>query len=218
MQDDTIIEGSEVQEAIAQETGDWENEDNPELGDMAATATSRADQPRTMDFHVQMRSYTLNAFEEMIVEAAARQVANGLSGDIPKAVESRAIEIAEREIDAKLEPIASDLFDQPMVPERYGKGETLTLREYIGLVGRDFLSEKVTLSGKRAGRYERGEPRINHIVAQVLEKRFKKEIEAAFVELKKEVQAQINSQLSGVIDTERKRLADALGFTIKTTR
>jgi hypothetical protein len=171
-----------------------------------------------MDFHVQMRGYNLDTLETIVIEAAAKQIARGLGDDVPNRVQDEAIKLASKAIDDKLSPIVSDLFEQPILSRSYAKEETLTLREYIGLVGSQFLTTKVTRDGEPAGVYDRGEPRINQIISKVLEKRFKKEIEAEFAKLRDEVRDQIASKLDETIESERQRMADSIGYEITKRR
>lgn len=219
MSDDTIIEGVEIAEAIAEETCDWEDENAQEIADMGATQGDKSGEPQTMDFHVQMRSYTLANLEQVIIEAAAKQVRTGLPANTDKLIQEKAIELADKAITAKLEPITRELFDQPMLSTRYREKEPLTLSEYIGLVGKDFLTTRVKRDGTpTTSSYDHGEPRINRIIAEVLEKRFQKEISEAFADLRNHVKARLDVELNAVIEAERKRLADSLGYELQKRR
>ncbi|MBI1234729.1 MAG: hypothetical protein GC208_09535 [Alphaproteobacteria bacterium] len=219
MTDETIIEGGEIAEAIATETGEFDSVELQELADMDATVSEKPAEPNTMSFHVQMRGYTLGSLETVIIEAAAKQIRSAMPRDTEQRVQDTAIEMANAAIAAKLGPITGELFDQPIVSSRWEKKEPMTLREYIGLVGKDFLTTRVKRDGTPStSRYDQSEPRINWIIADVLEKRFKDEITAAFVELKNHVRVQLDSTLNAVIDAERKRLAEALGFDLKKSR
>ncbi len=218
MSDNTIIAEGELAEIQAQETGEWEAEGLEELADMSATAAP-VTPPSRMEFHVQMGGYTLDALEETIIAAAAKQIERKLAADVPKRVEAAALQMAEKAITDKLAPIASEFFDQPMIREPFSKRDPVTLREFIGLAGRDFLATRVGRDGKPVTSiHDYGEPRINRIVKEVLEKRFADEIKAAFSDLQKEIRAKLQEDLTAIIEAERKRMADALGYEIKAKR
>ena len=215
-----IIEGQEIAEQIAEETGEWEGEGLQELSDMDATE-GPVSPPSRMEFHVQMGGYTLSALEGVIIEAAAAQLSRKLPSDVNKRVQEEAIKMADKAITDKLAPIAKDLFDQPILTDKFvtkKADQALTLREYIGLVGREFLTMKVDHEGKPAGNFERGEPRINRIVSDVLDERFAADIKAAFEELRKEARAALDAKLNAAIAEERERLSKSLGYALEVKR
>jgi len=174
-----------------------------------------------MEFHVKMDSYTLHGVEDMIVHTAAKQLISGYGdASLKKRVEEAAAEMLSQKINSVLEGVAKDIMDQPMTPKFPGsKSEPVTLREFVGLCGREYLSQQVDREGNPAsGRYGGNSPRVEFIISSVLNKQFKAAIDAATSEIRKEAAAAIEARLKSMIDDERKRIADAVGFEIKRSR
>ena len=134
------------------DTMELDEDDDYEVDGSDLSAT---DAPTTegMEFHVQMKSYTLRDFDDMVVEAAAR-VMLGRHGDrdIAKQIEAKCIDLLNQRISATLEPITTDIIDQPLLPKSVFPGskekEPVTMREFVGLCGREFLAQKVGHDGK----------------------------------------------------------------------
>lgn len=208
---DVIMDASDLAEEL--------DPDN-EIGTADLTATE-APQEGKMNFHVHMSGYTMGDFEEMVVHAAAQKLLqSGGRPNMQQDIQSKVIEETSKELDAKLKPIVSDLMEMP-VASKFGSKESdkpMTLGEYLGIITRDFLTTKVTHTGEVAGRYDRGEPRINRLIAEVIDQKLKKEMEAAVLDVRKELAKQARSKLDEMINEERKRIADAIGYEIKVRR
>lgn len=191
--------------------------DDEESSDLTATKNKDHD---TMDFHIQMHGYTMVDFETMVVEAAAQQLLRGHSEDsLKKKIEERLITLVSGSIDKALEPITKEIMDDPMLPKYRGaKSEAMTLREYIGLCGRDFLQTKVDNNGNITTGTYHGESRINRLIAGVLDRGFEKEIKSSTSELKTELRSIASAKMNALIDEERNRITEALGYEVKRSR
>lgn len=188
-----------------------------DISDITAT---KSEDKEVMDFHIQMRGYTMHDFEAMVVEVAAKQLLQNTSeGSLAKKIEGRVVELTNQKINDALMPISKEIMEMPMIPEKFGKSkEPITIAEYVGLIGRDFLTTKVNREGKRAGTYDHGEPRINWLIAEVLDKRFEKEVSAATANLKKEMKEAASEALSKLINDERQHIMETLGWELKQKR
>lgn len=175
----------------------------------AITATEQADKDAKIEFHVQMRSFTQHEMEALIVEAgAARIVAEMNMEKIAKVIQDRCKEMVEQRANAVLEKVTEEIIDQPVIPARRG-AEPVTMREYLGLVGREYLETKVSSDGSTAG-YGAKQPRIQSIAENMITRAFKREIEAATRSAISEVQAEMKARHAAVIEAEKKRFADAM--------
>jgi polyhydroxyalkanoate synthesis regulator protein len=68
-------------------------------------------------------------------EAAAKQIVRVMQiGDLNEKIEERCVALITQKIDAKLEPITTQIIDQPVTPN-YGDKKPVTMRELIGLYG-----------------------------------------------------------------------------------
>lgn len=158
-----------------------------------------------IQFHVSMRGWTQDDMEALIVEAAARIIV-GRTGDnkLAKEIEAKCAELVTRRADAALAKVATDILDQPMIPS-FGAKEPVTMREYLGLYGREYLETKVDRGG-----WNNKTTRIVQIVSDLMDAKFKTEIErstnAAVTEIKNEVRARHDA----IIEAEKLRLREAL--------
>ncbi len=103
-----------------------------------------------IEFHVAMTSWTLKDMENLIVQAAAQQIIGRLgSNTLAKMIETKCIELVSQQCNAHLAKVTADIIDQPLIPAGFGSKDKdpVTMREFIGLTGRAFLSEKVDYNG-----------------------------------------------------------------------
>lgn len=177
--------------------------------DMSATHEAEG---KGIEFHVSMHDYTMRDMETLIIEAAAFQIVGKFGKDrMTKAIEEKCIELIDRKARTALDQVTTEIIDQPITP-KYGDKKPVTMREFIGLVGREYLAEIVDGRGEKSSdSWGRGtQPRIQYLVEQVMERKFKDEITKAtttvIVALQKETRAALNEFLAG----EKARLSAAL--------
>ncbi|MBB6306281.1 hypothetical protein [Xanthobacter tagetidis] len=187
-------------------------EEPPELqSDMVAT---RDPEGKGIEFHVSMRSWTQRDMEELIVEAAARVVVGEYGNNkLAKLVEERCIAIVTAQADKHLYTVAADVLDRPILPKYpYQKpdAQPVTMREFIGLTGRDYLEARVDNSGNPTTDRHYSKSRLQHIVESCVHRSFKTEIEKATNAAISEFQKAIKLQHDAFLDAEKKRLRDAL--------
>ena len=211
MTDPTIITDThETAEAT------WDT--NQEPGEVSAViqATDKSVGGR-FEFHVQMRGFTLNEMDDLVVQAAARLiVGHHRDRDIAKAIEAKCIEMVNTKAEAALAAVTNEIIDAPIAPA-FGDKAPVTMREFIGLYGREYLVGTVDTDGKPArpsGYGSRVMPRIEYLVQKHLDGRFKMEIEkattAAIVSIRRDIQAQHNA----ILTAEKKRLSNALAAAL----
>lgn len=205
----TILDAGNLAEALGR------GDEYDQTSDLTSTHEPES---QGMSFHVQMNGYTLGDFEEMVVRTAADLLLNSGANDnrLKKIVEERAIAMIGAKTDAHLDLVSTQVMNQQMMA---GGKDALTIAEYIGLVGRDYLTTPVDRDGNPAkGWADKGTPRIERIVATVMDKKFKSEIADGLSALTKELKAMAATKLDALIAEERERVAQALGYEIKKTR
>lgn len=185
--------------------------------DMAATVGS--DPEAKIEFNVQMRSWTLRDMEELIIEAAARQLVgrNASDNQLAKAVQEAAIQQITARADAKLATVSAEIIDQPVLTGPIGSKEPVTMRDMIGLYAKEYLSEPVGSDGKPVtDSYYRSsaKPRMVWIVERSLDQKFKVEIEKATNAAISQIQTAIREQHKALVEAETARIREAIGKAV----
>jgi len=193
---------------IAEEEWDGHSEPQDVRSDIVAT---HEPEQKGMEFHVSLRDYTLHDMEDLIVEAAARMiVGRSSSNKLAKDIEAKVIEKTTALADKALSAVAADIIDQPMLPS-FGSKEPVTMREFIGLCGRKYLSQRVDRDGKPSTSGYGTFSRMELIVGKHLDARFKNEIERATNAGLSEIQKSIKAECDTLIAKEKARIRDAIG-------
>lgn len=196
---------------IAEDEWDGNSEPDELVTDMS---TTKAPENTGMEFHVQMRGYTLRDMDTLIVEAAARLIV-GKRGDaaLAKQIEERCMALVTAKIDAKLATITAEIIDQPVTPN-FGDKKPVTMRELIGLYGKEYLTENVDSDGKPAAsssRYQSHfERRITWMVGKALQSTFQAEITKATNAAIMDVQNAIRAEHNALLAQEKARVRDAI--------
>lgn len=168
-----------------------------------------------IEFHVSMRGYTLSDMDNLIIEAAARQLLGRRSDtQLAKAIEEKCIQLTDKRILDRLSTITAEIINQPLIPEVYGKKEPVTMGDFIGLTAREYLSKPVEYNGEDSNpkdyTYNKRPTRMQWLVEKFMNAAFKKEIEATTNVAIKEIQSQLAAEHKAIIDAEKQRFADAL--------
>lgn len=197
---------------IAEEHWDGKGEPRDVDTDMVATHEATG---KGIEFHVSMRSYTQQDMEELIVEAAASMIVGRSSNNnLVKLIEERCLALVTQKVDQHLSSVTDDIIDQPVTPKHsYGKptADPVTMREFIGLTGRQYLSERVDNSGKVNERGSYNETsRIVYLVQRAMDHKFKNEIERATNAAVSTVQAEIRSMYAAIVEAEKARMRSAM--------
>lgn len=195
---------------------EWDGGSEPEdvRSDMVATKEAEY---RGIEFHVSMRDYTLRDMEELIVEAAARTlVGRHNDRELAKKIEAKCVELISDKADKALASVTSEIIDQPLTPQyaHLGKdAKPVTMRELLGLYGREYLTASVGTDGKPAGSGGYGyhnKPRIQYLVEHFLDVKFKREIEQATNAAIREIQAGVAARHNEMLEAEKARIREAL--------
>lgn len=203
-----ITSTSEMAEA------EWDGDSEPgEVGsDIVATTEPEG---RGIEFNVSMRSYTMRDMDALIVEAAAQLIV-GRRGErqMAQAIEQKCIELIDAKARKALEAVTTEIVDQPITPT-FGDKKPTTMREFIGLTGREYLSERVDRNGRPRGHREYSDygdhfPRLEWLARKAMEEKFKAEIEKATNTAIVEVRAAVKAKHEALIAAEKARLAEAL--------
>lgn len=202
--------------SIAEAEWDGHSEPSGVETDMVAT---REPEGRGIEFHVSMRDYTQRDMEQLIVEAAARVLVGEYgSNKLAKMVEERCMALTADKVDRHLATVTSEIIDQPVTPKfpfiSKGDEKPVTMREFIGLTGQAFLTERVNLAGEPSKDSWSTRPRMQHLVEVYMQNAFKREIEKATNAAISEVQAAIRAQHEAFITGEKKRLCEALAKAV----
>lgn len=193
---------------------EWDGHSEPQDVDTDMVATKEAER-KGIEFHVSMRDYTMQDMETLIIEAAAMQVV-GKFGDarLAKEIEAKTISLVTAKADKALEAVTAEIIDQPITPKYpfMKKDEApVTMREFIGLTGRQYLSERVDANGKVSERSSYNEKtRIQYFAEKYMEMAFKREIEKATNLVIAEVRNAIEAQHKAFLAAEKERFRDAL--------
>lgn len=167
-----------------------------------------------IEFHVAMTSWTLRDMEELIVQAAAQQIVGRVGKEpLAKMIEAKCIDLVSQKCNAALEKVTAEIIDQPLLPSSFGAKDPVTMREFIGLTGRAFLSERVDYNGAPArDTYSSrdSKTRVQFIVEQNMAAAFQKEIKAATSAAVNEVRSAIEAQHKAFLEAEKARFREAL--------
>ena len=200
---DLITDTTEIAE------GHWEPGEEPHYVENDMTATTTPENGKQMEFYIQMRRHTMADFEELVIEAAARQIIGRFSGEtIAKKIEARCAELLHEKATAALESVTAEIIDQPVTPS-FGQKEPVTMRELIGLYGREYLQEKVGANGE-PNSWGDSRPRIQRIAELALDRTFKSEIASATSAAVVEVKRAIKDEHDALIAAEKARFLKAL--------
>lgn len=190
---------------------DLDQDEAPE-SDLAAT-----EQPAPgakIEFFVQMRSWTQRDMEDLVIEAAATRLLAGMGESrLKRKIEDAALANITSKLDGILEAITAEIIDKPLTPEPFGK-QPVTMREFIGLYGREYLDQRVDRDGKptsnRAFGSTQNSTRMQRIVQQHMDQRFKKEIEASTQQIVRDCQNAIKASHQEILNAEKERVKAAL--------
>lgn len=182
-----------------------------EISDMSATADATH---APMEFHVQMHGHTFHDMKDLIVNAAAQQIMGWHSEGhkIRKMIEDRCVERVTEQADAALAKVTAEIIDQPMTPT-FGDKKPVTMREFIGLTGREYLTERVDNDGnpsRNGGWGGNTSTRIERLVSKYMDRHFKSEIEKATNAVITEIRAAIKSEHERFLAAEKARLRAAI--------
>lgn len=207
MQSNEIINSADLAE------GEWDS-DNGRQGLESDLVATHAAENRGIEFHVSMREYTMRDMEALIVKAAAQMLV-GRHGNsaLSKLIEERAIAIITQKADQAVAAIASDILDQPITPKYpFQKPDQppVTMREFIGLTGREYLTAKVDNQGKPTTDSYYSKQRIQYLVEGFMERKFSDEIKKATSAAITEVQIALRAKHEAVLAAEKARIREAL--------
>ncbi|MEB3214531.1 MAG: hypothetical protein VKL39_24495 [Leptolyngbyaceae bacterium] len=178
--------------------------------DLAATAES--DPEAKIEFYVQMRSWTIRDMEDLIIQAAATQMIRSFGGKkFSQIIETRAIEAITAKADEKIAAVSDEIIDQPLTPQ-IGDKAPVTMREFIGLYAKEYLTERVDRDGKpsKGGWGTTTYTRAQMIVMAALDRKFKNEIEKATNSTISEIQGEIRKVHAAILEEEKARIRAAV--------
>lgn len=186
--------------------------DGDEFGEPVSNlVATREPEGGGIEFNVSMRGYTMTDMEALIVQAAA-QILVGQFGDksLGKMIEQKCIDQVTAKADAALEAVTHEIIDQPLTPA-FGDKKPTTMREFIGLTGREYLTERVDRDGKPYSGSgwggSRSYTRIELLVSGYMQQHFKQEIERATNAAISEVQKAIRDSHTAFIEAEKSEFA-----------
>lgn len=193
---------------------DWGSDEEPGEVRTDMVATEEAIN-RGIEFHVSMRDYTLRDMEELIIEAAAKQlVGRHNDRELAKVIEAKCIEQVTAKADAALAKVTSQIIDQPLTP-KFGDKTPTTMREFLGLFGREYLTERVGYDGKPTEAYRTTTfSRMEWIVGQLVSKKFQEELEKETNSMKREIEAQVRAQHAAFLAEQKKKFEKAFAKAV----
>lgn len=188
---------------------EWDGEGEPQDVESDIVATCEPEN-KGIEFHVSMRDYTQRAMEDLIIEAAAAMIV-GKFGDrtVAKEIEAKALELIQAKIGKRLETVTAEIIDQPMVPT-FGAKEPVTMREFIGLYGREYLTQNVDSRGERSTiSYDRVS-RAQYFAERYMDRAFKSEIEKATSAAINQIRAEMSAKHTALIAEQVERFKTAM--------
>ena len=183
--------------------------------DIVATHTA---ENRGMEFHVSLRDYTLSDMESLIVDAAANILVSKYGQNaLSKLVQERALEAITKKIDAHLTQVTHEIVEAPMMvnPGWPSKEPPVTLREFIGLTGREYLTQRVDHSGRPTIDSYSSRPRMQQIVEHYMDNKFKLEIQNSVNALIAEIRLEFRTIHEKFLTEERNRIREAMKGLLK---
>lgn len=196
---------------------EWDGRSEPRDVETDMVATKEA-AGKGIEFHVSMRNHTMDDMRALIVDAGARVLVGEYGNNrLAKLVEERCVAIATDKIDRHLATVTAEIIDQPITPKYpFMKADVkpTTMREFIALTGRDYLTAFVDASGKPTTDRHYGKTRIQHLVEGVMARSFSNEIQKATNAAIGEIQNAIKAQHKAFLDEEKARLRSALSKAV----
>lgn len=194
---------------------EWDGEDGPEpvQTDMVAT---HAAEGKGIEFHVSMRDYTLRDMEDLIVAAAAQTIVGKHNDhEMARKIEAKCIELIDAKAGKALAAVTTQIVDQPLTPQyAWAKDKpSVTMREFLGLYGREYLTQTVDYQGKPATGYDGKQTRMQYFVEQHMAKAFKAEIEKATNAAIGEIRTAMRVQHEVMLKEELRRFREAIAHT-----
>lgn len=191
--------------------------DEPRDVDNDIVATHKPE-GKGIEFHVSMRDYTMADMEALIVEAAATKLLSRLnSTEMSKKVDAMVVASINAKADAVLERVTAEILDQPMTPS-FGDKKPVTMRELLGLCGREYLTQTVDSEGKPASNDGWGRrsnlPRLEYLAGRLIDRKFKNEVEKTVNASISEVQRAVKADLDAHLAAQKARVAEALAAAI----
>lgn len=202
---------NEITSTVEMAERDFDGYSEPEQVRTDAVATHQPE-GRGIEFTVSMRDYTQRDMEALIVEAAAALIVGRHSErQLAQIVEAKCIEQITAMADKHLGTVTTEIIDQPLTPS-FGDKKPVTMREFIGLTGREYLTERVDRDGKPSvgGWGHSTFTRMELLVSQHMQRHFKQEIEKATNAAISEIQKAIRAQHDAFLTAEKARIRDAL--------
>ena len=207
------IMGNEITSTHEMAEAEWDGGSEHSEVDSDLVATKDAE-GKGIEFHVSMRDYTMSDMEALIVEAAARTIV-GRHNDhaLAKQIEAKCIEMITAKADKALASVTHEIIDQPITPKfAFMKADEkpMTMREFIGLTGREYLTTYVDSSGKPTSDRHYNKTRIKRMVEDAVNVTFKREIEKATNAAIAEIQLGVKARHDALIAAEKARIRDAI--------
>lgn len=173
---------------------------------------------KPFEFHVSMHGFTMQEMDNLVIEAAARLIVGDRQNNrLAKAIEQKCIDLIDQKAESALSAVTDQIIDAPLMPA-FGDKKPVTMREFIGLYGREYLTALVDADGKPTsdrGYGSRSTSRIEYLVQRTLDRKFAKEISEATNLLIHQVRRDIQARHAAILADEKKRLSDALAHTLK---
>lgn len=171
-----------------------------------------------INFHVSMRDYTMKDMEELIIEAAARQLLGRFSDKLlAKVIEEKVMAAMVARADAQLERIANDVMGHVLTPAAYSQKQPVTIGETLAHLGREYLEQKVTTDGKPGSEAWHGSQlikRIDYIARQAFEHKLTKELADATREASRTAVAEVKALYANVVTAETDKLRSAINAAL----
>ena len=164
-----------------------------------------------VEFHVQMTGYAQEEMRDLIVEAAARSIVGRHNASaMAKAIKARCVELITQAINERLASVTAEILDQPFLPQGDPSVAPMTMRDFIGRTGRDYLEQRIDYDGMPTKEKYYSKSRIQQLVEDAACSKYKRELSAATDAIVKQIQDAIRENYNKVLAEEADRLQEAL--------
>lgn len=152
-----------------------------------------------LSFTISLNDYTIETFEQLLIEAAARQLLNRVSNkEISIKIEQKVMNTLIEKSNKVIDEITSDVLNRKITNAAwFYSGKTETISEHLKLLTSDYISKNVN----------RSKDRVDLAIERVLYGHLGKELDAQVGQFRTDVAAKISEYHTAEIK-RRKKLVD----------
>jgi hypothetical protein len=192
---------------------DYDPQNGPsDVGDIVATTTGAP--PTGISFNVEMRGHTMEDMETLIIHAAAAKILGKYQDrQIAKDIQDVCLTQINDKINAQMDSVTTDIMEQPLISGMLAEKNPITMKDYVGLTTRDYLTQLVDENGNTktsSSYYSTKTTRLEFIVNRIITRQLKLEIEEATHSMIQEIQIALRAEQNRILAEEKAKITAAL--------